>query len=148
MGLRTGRAGLLVITAALLVLPACSDDAKSGDPAPAAGQPTSTTSAQDEPTSTSVGDGGTRVAVTEREYSITLSRNDFTPGTYTFVVDNDGESGHDVAITGPGVEVVKRLPPGTQAEIVVNLQSGRYELWCSIDDHSARGMKQSVTVAG
>jgi hypothetical protein len=91
-------------------------------------------------------DGGTRIAVTEEEYSITLPRTNFTAGIYTFVVDNYGLAGHDLAIKGPGVDVVKRLPPGSQGEIVVTLQPGTYELWCSISDHGTRGMQQTVTV--
>jgi plastocyanin len=134
--MRTGRVGGTVIAAALLALTACSTSANPTGPA--AG----------EPTSASASDTGIPVEVGEHEYSITLPRKNFTPGTYTFVVDNTGRAGHDLTIKGPGVEVAKIMPAGSQAEVVVALRPGTYELWCSIDNHRDRGMRQTVTVAG
>jgi plastocyanin len=145
--MRAGCAGLSVLSAALLGLTACSNDANLASPAPTTGGPI-TTLATDEPTSAPPDDRGTRIAVSEDEYSITLPRTDFTPGTYIFVVDNYGPGGHDLTITGPGVDIAKRMPRGSQAEVVVTLQPGIYELWCSIGNHRARGMQHTVTVAG
>lgn len=135
--MRTGFAGLVIISAALLELTACSNTVDRGTPG---------TSVRDEPTAARPTDGGTRIEVSETEYSITLPRTDFPSGTYTLVVDNFGRAGHDLAIKGPGVDVVKRLPDGTQAEIIVTFQPGTYELWCSIEDHRARGMLRTVTI--
>jgi plastocyanin len=121
------------IAATLLVLPACSVDSTS--------TPGTTGSAPP-------GDTAERIEVAQHEYSITLPRYDFSAGTYTFTVDNLGQTGHDFAITGPGVDTIKRMPAGTEAEIIVTLQPGTYELWCSIDNHRTRGMRQTVIVQG
>jgi plastocyanin len=146
--LRTGFAGLVVTAAALLVFPACATTADPAGTSPTVGRQTPATSASDAPTSAPPTNGGTRIEVSQTEYSITLPRTDFTSGTYIFVVDNLGSGGHDLAIKGPGVDLVKRLPDGTQAEITVTFQPGTYELWCSIGDHRVRGMQRTVTIAG
>lgn len=143
--MRTGFVELATISAALLTLTACSNTVDPDAPAPVVGQPTETTSAQGEPVSAAPNDEGTRIEVIETEYSITLPRT-LAPGRYTFVVDNMGRAGHDLAIKGPGVDVVKRLPHGGRAEIITTLQPGTYELWCPMDDHRDRGMLQTVAV--
>ncbi len=146
--MRTGSAGMTVISLALLVLTACSNAANPAGLTPITGGLTSAASVTGEPTSAAPGDGGTRVEVSENEYSITVRRTDFTPGTYTFVVDNAGQTGHDLDIRGPGVETAKIMPVGSQADVIVTLQPGTYELWCSISNHRVRGMHRTVTVAG
>ena len=45
----------------------------------------------------------TTVRVTEKEYTLMLSRSSFRAGTYTFVAMNRGKLTHALAITGPGL---------------------------------------------
>src|SRR5438067_1346505 len=107
--MRTGFAGLAVISAAALVLTACSTSENPASPTNTGGTVptgTSTSTSIGEPTSTPPR-AGTRVEVSENEFTITLSRKDFTPGTYTFAVDNKGKASHDLSIKGPGVDTTK-----------------------------------------
>lgn len=92
---------------------------------------------------------GERVDVTETEFSIALSRTDFTPGTYTFAVRNDGRAPHDLAIKGPGVDDAKTptVLRGGRTELTVTLQPGTYELWCTVGGHRAEGMELDLTVS-
>lgn len=91
---------------------------------------------------------GTLVTVSEDEYSIALSQNTFTPGTYTFAVTNDGGTQHDLVINGPGVTNVETsvLAPNQTASLTVRLEPGRYELWSSISDDKLAGIDLWITV--
>jgi plastocyanin len=87
--------------------------------------------------------------VTETEYSISLPSATLTPGTYTFAVDNSGTASHDLVIKGPGVDSAKtsQLKRGDKGEVTVTLQPGKYDLWCSVGNHKARGMQTTITVS-
>lgn len=142
---------------ALLVVAACGGD---GGGAPQGGQPTSgpatgdttttTTSAPGGPTTTGTAapGAGTRIAVTETEFSIRLPSATLTPGPYTFAVDNTGAATHDLVIKGPGVDSARTnlLKKGDKGEIAVTLQPGSYELWCSVGNHRSRGMQTTISV--
>ena len=88
------------------------------------------------------------VTATERDFSITLSRTTFTPGTYTFTVHNLGRYAHNLTIEGPAVDKVASptTPGGGSASVTVTLQRGSYELWCSVDSHKDKGMDLTITV--
>jgi uncharacterized cupredoxin-like copper-binding protein len=92
--------------------------------------------------------GGTILAVTEREWSISTSAFTVAPGTYTVEVANHGKMSHNLNIKGPGVSNWRTatLPPGTTTRYAVNLQPGTYQLWCSIDHHRALGMEMDLDV--
>jgi plastocyanin len=91
---------------------------------------------------------GTKVTATEKEYSIALSSTTFAPGVYTFEVVNQGAMVHNLVIKGPGVDA-KASPdvqPGATGQVMVTVQQGSYELWCSIDNHKALGMDMTIQV--
>ena len=92
--------------------------------------------------------GGTTLAVTEKEYSISTSAVTVAPGTYTVEVANRGKMSHNLNIKGPGVSNWRTptLPPGSTTRFAVNLQPGTYQLWCSIDHHRALGMEMALDV--
>jgi hypothetical protein len=89
------------------------------------------------------------VTVTEREFSIGLSKRKLERGIVKLVVRNSGKYPHALAVKGPGV--AKRTPmlkPGKSAVLVVTLRSGSYTFWCPVASHAARGMKTTIAVAG
>lgn len=131
----------LALTAGIL-LSACSG---SGGDQPTATNPTSAGStAGTSSTSTDV----TTVTAVEKEYSITLSESKFSPGAYTFRVENQGSSTHDLTIKGPGVDgqASPTLQAGDSGEVSVTLQEGTYEVWCSIGGHRGLGMDETIQV--
>jgi uncharacterized cupredoxin-like copper-binding protein len=91
---------------------------------------------------------GTSVGVVEKEYTITLDKATFTPGTYTFKVSNQGSFSHNLTIEGPGVDQTTSptVGGGQSGTLTVALQKGSYELWCSIDSHKDKGMDTHITV--
>ena len=106
------------------------------------------TSGEESPAATAAAQG-TVVNVTEKEFSITLSQETFTPGVYTFVVKDDGEASHDFNIEGPGLAgaATSTISAGGSESLTVTLEAGTYELWCSIGGHRANGMDMTITVA-
>jgi uncharacterized cupredoxin-like copper-binding protein len=92
---------------------------------------------------------GTNVAVIEKEFAITLSQTTFTPGAYTFTIQNQGSFPHNLIIEGPGVDkkASTQMAGGESGSLTVDLQPGTYELWCSVDAHKAKGMALKITVA-
>ena len=91
-----------------------------------------------------------RVDVGETEYALALSQATLEPGTYTFVVTNDGTVEHALEIEGPGVDEAQTetLAPGESAELTVTLGQGAYELYCPVDGHADLGMKLALGVGG
>ncbi len=92
--------------------------------------------------------GGTKLTVTEKEYSISFAAVTIAPGTYTVEVANHGRMSHNLNIKGPGVDNWRTptLPPGTTSQATVTLQRGTYEVWCSIDHHRALGMDNRIHI--
>ena len=91
---------------------------------------------------------GTAVQVTEKDFSISLARTTFTPGTYTFEVTNDGPSSHNLTVKGPGINNTgtSTLDSGSKGNVTVTFQKGAYELYCSIPGHKERGMDLTIHV--
>jgi plastocyanin len=91
---------------------------------------------------------GTPVTATESDFAITLSSSTFSPGTYTFTVENTGNAPHSLAIAGPGLAETESetVQGGETTTMTVTLQSGEYELWCPIGNHRGMGMETTVTV--
>jgi uncharacterized cupredoxin-like copper-binding protein len=88
------------------------------------------------------------VDVTATEYAFTLSRKNFTPGTYTFQMDNAGSAPHAMTIKGPGVESAssETVQGGAQAHVTVTLQPGRHQMWCPVGNHRQLGMQLTFDV--
>jgi uncharacterized cupredoxin-like copper-binding protein len=91
---------------------------------------------------------GAGVTVTEKEFSIQLSSNTFTAGTYTFTVHNAGQFPHNLTVDGPGVDdkASPTVGGGGTGSVTVTLQKGSYELYCSVDGHKDKGMDLHVQV--
>jgi plastocyanin len=91
---------------------------------------------------------GTPVNVTLADFSIDVAGGtNLKPGTYTFNVTNNGPSGHNLTIEGPGVndQATPTFTSGTQS-LTVTLKNGSYELFCSVPGHKEAGMDVNVTV--
>jgi len=91
----------------------------------------------------------TIVNVIEKEFTIELSETTFAPGTYTFSLANEGNTSHNLIVTGPGVEdaASETISGGDTSEVTVTLEAGTYELWCGVGNHKAQGMTVMITVA-
>lgn len=92
---------------------------------------------------------GKTIAVTEKDFSITLAGGDHIakPGRYTFAVTNKGPSSHNLTIDGPGVSnaATPIIGPGTTS-VTVTLKAGKYDFFCSVPGHKELGMNANVTV--
>jgi uncharacterized cupredoxin-like copper-binding protein len=140
--MRVGRhitgAGLALAAVAALLLCGCGggDSNSSGSSSPTE-------------TSSSGASEGTPVTAVEKEFSITLSPSTFSPGTYTFNIENQGSFAHNLTINGPGVdlEASPTINGGETAQLTVTLQKGSYELWCSVDGHKENGMDINIDVS-
>lgn len=90
---------------------------------------------------------GTVIDVDEKDFTIELSTMELTPGTYTFVTTNNGQTTHALEIEGQGVEEeTEDIAPGDTAELTVTLVAGEYELYCPVGNHKDMGMKLDITV--
>jgi uncharacterized cupredoxin-like copper-binding protein len=91
---------------------------------------------------------GTHVKVTEVEYKIQLTKTTFSPGTYTFDIDNAGKVVHNLNVQGGGAtEATQDINPGKTAALTVELKRGSYDLFCSIPGHRQLGMNLKITVS-
>lgn len=72
------------------------------------------------------------------------------PGTYTFVVANEGEAPHALAIEGPGVdEETATVEAGETAELTVEIaEAGEYRIVCPVDGHEEQGMTGTLVAEG
>lgn len=98
--------------------------------------------------SDSGGGAGTPVDVTLADFSIDIAGGTtLDAGTYTFNVTNNGPSGHNLTIEGPGVDnqATPTFTSGTQ-QLTVTLTEGSYEFFCSVPGHKEAGMDVDVTV--
>jgi plastocyanin len=90
------------------------------------------------------------VQVTEKEFSLTLSRLKVHHGAAIVQVLNFGMDNHDLVIqsNAKGSKPIRFAPlsPGAHASRTITLAPGRYTLWCSIADHRKLGMVAPLTV--
>jgi uncharacterized cupredoxin-like copper-binding protein len=91
----------------------------------------------------------TTVLVTEKEYSIVLSKKSFKAGKYLLKVTNQGRMAHDLVVSGPGVtrKATASLAAGKTGNLSVTLKHGTYELWCAMPGHKALGMDIKIKVS-
>lgn len=95
----------------------------------------------------------TAVGVGVREYRIALYRSRVLPGRVRLNIDNLGEDGHDLQVSGPGATSTIRgaspeLVAGERHTLTVTLRRrGLYRLVCTIGDHAGRGMVARLRVA-
>lgn len=98
----------------------------------------------------SVAHAPTRVQVSSTEFELALSRAKVKQGRAIVQLVNLGEDPHDLALRriAKGARTYKTqvVLPEEDASISFRLYPGRYQLWCTIADHRARGMRATLTV--
>lgn len=91
-----------------------------------------------------VADPPSRLLVTAREYSLTLSRPKLPAGAAIVQLYNFGEDEHDLNLQRVGssrVFEVGDIEPGATGSVQLRLRrSSSYRLWCAIDPHASLGM--------
>jgi len=89
-----------------------------------------------------------RLLVTGREYSLTLSRAKLRAGDAIVQLHNFGEDPHDLDLQRVGsdrVFEVGEVAPGETGTLELRLRRrSTYRLWCSIDPHAALGMEATL----
>jgi uncharacterized cupredoxin-like copper-binding protein len=113
----------------------------------------------------STGAGGQHIAVSEKEFAITLASKP-TGGLTTFDVKNDGAVAHEFVIVKTDLaqdklpqasgEVdedqldalgeVEDVAPGTTKSFTVDLAAGHYVVFCNVPGHYPAGMHQEVSI--
>jgi len=138
------------VTALVVSLAACGEDRK-GSVQESGGSTATTGTPGTETTSTPGGAAVATVKVKETEYELDPQNPKVTKAeVVSFRVENAGKITHALEVEGPGHEVeTEAIPPGKSATLKADLSKpGAYEWYCPIDDHKARGMKGTITVAG
>jgi uncharacterized cupredoxin-like copper-binding protein len=142
--------GLVILAVALAALTACGGG--DGGEATATGQasPSTETSPAEPPASSSAESptDAQTVTATEGEMYIELSQEEFTAGSITFEVTNEGSATHDFVVERDGDEVAatETITPGSSTTLTVDLEPGEYVVYCSVGNHRALGMEVPVTV--
>ncbi|MBA3748620.1 MAG: cupredoxin domain-containing protein [Solirubrobacterales bacterium] len=117
---------LVVILGALsaLALSACSDDEVLDD------------------------DASQQVDLALSEFDIAPSRVAVTAGEIEFVIKNDGDRVHELAVkTASDVKRSGEIKPGESATMTVDLPRGTYTMYDPQADYRSRGMTGSVVVS-
>ncbi len=89
------------------------------------------------------------VEAIETEFKIDLPGGDtIESGDVVFDVVNAGEVPHDLAVRGNGIEEAKSplFDGGEKGKLNVNLESGKYTLYCTVPGHEQSGMKLDLKV--
>jgi len=85
-----------------------------------------------------------RLLVTAREYSLTLSRAKLRAGPAIVQLYNFGEDPHDLNLRRIGTDRVREIgdvEPGDTGTLKLKLRrKSRYRLWCAIPTHASLGM--------
>jgi plastocyanin len=91
-----------------------------------------------------------RLLVTGREYSLTLSRARIDPGDAIVQFQNSGEDDHNLRakrVGGTRVFGTAKTEPGQLSQFEPRLRRrSTYVLWCSVADHRALGMDAHLRV--
>jgi plastocyanin len=88
------------------------------------------------------------IRISETEFRLTPSTIHLNKaGVYTFEVTNKGTVTHALEVESEGAESeTPNIPPGETKTLTIRLTAGtRYELYCPIDGHEAKGMKGLLT---
>lgn len=90
-----------------------------------------------------------KVDVSLVDFKIKLPSATLSPGRYEFDVSNDGQSPHNLTITGPNVEkaATPTFGSGKSDTLEVTLASGTYDFYCSVPGHKQLGMDVKVEVS-
>jgi plastocyanin len=146
------RAGIATLALAVAALTACGDgDATaSGDATSPPSESATTESSASASASSASGAPAEAEAITatEADFSISLDEDSLAPGTYEIQVVNQGNASHDLFVEQDGNDIAGTgtIAPGSSETFTVDLQPGEYVFYCSIGNHRAMGMEQTVTV--
>jgi plastocyanin len=93
------------------------------------------------------------IQISEKEFSLNPSTITVPkPGTYEFAVTNDGQTTHALVIeqSGGGSEAkTGDIDPGSHKTVKFTFSAGgKYEMYCPIDGHKAKGMEGTIAVGG
>jgi plastocyanin len=95
-------------------------------------------------------DPSQRIQVVAREYSLVLSQSQLKSGRAVIELANFGQDPHNLVLRRVGrqgsLADTGVVLAGNRAELTVRLKAGIYELYCSLDDHQARGMDTLLLV--
>jgi plastocyanin len=69
-----------------------------------------------------------------------------TAGDITIDFTNDSPLQHDVVVEGNGVNEASDKITGSKTTLSLNLKSGTYTFFCSVDGHRAAGMEGTLVV--
>lgn len=146
-GMRRNLVAALGVVAAGAALTACGGGGSSGTAA-ASSSVAATPSAGAGASAAQNGSTGQPVQVSATEFRLSLATTHFAPGTYTFVMTDDGHATHAIAISGPGADNASSATsgPGGTASLTVTLHDGSYVLYCPVGNHRALGMQTDLTV--
>ena len=103
-------------------------------------------------TGTGTGGGATtpaRLLVTEKEYTLQLSRPSVAAGQVIVDQYNHGEDPHDLRFfktSDATLYSFDELGPGLTARKTLSLSAGTWQLYCSLLDHQSQGMQAYLTV--
>jgi hypothetical protein len=90
------------------------------------------------------------VSVGAKEFSLTLSRPLVGKGSVRVELRNNGEDPHNLVVSPEGTHTplasFSTVDPGTYERQSVTLDPGRYQLWCSLEGHEAKGMSVTLRV--
>jgi uncharacterized cupredoxin-like copper-binding protein len=91
------------------------------------------------------------VSVAAKEFSLTLSRPLVGAGSVRIELRNSGEDPHNLVVspddgTHTPLASYSTLDPGLYERRSVTLVPGRYQLWCSLEGHEAKGMSVTLRV--
>jgi uncharacterized cupredoxin-like copper-binding protein len=100
------------------------------------------------PAITNPGEPEDTVRVVGTEFELELEQTEFAAGTYDLEFRNDGDTPHNLVVSGPEVEnaATPVIGPGEEATLRVALVEGEYEFYCSVPGHKDAGMEATVTV--
>jgi len=90
------------------------------------------------------------VSVGAKEFSLTLSRPLVGKGGVRIELRNTGEDPHNLVVSPEGTHTplasFSTIEAGTYERRSVTLDPGRYQLWCSLEGHEAKGMSVTLRV--
>jgi uncharacterized cupredoxin-like copper-binding protein len=81
------------------------------------------------------------------EYEIRMP-DSLAAGPQRFRLINSGKQTHNFVIEGAGIsqKVASDLTRGDTTELMVNLPSGTYTVYCPVDGHRGKGMQRTIVV--
>lgn len=164
---KIGRLGVTALVTGVLSvsLAACGNEAPAPAVGPTAtvpsvtgGQSNSDTAPSDQQPTTDTnpvsGGGpkkdGQQVGIILQEWAIVPANLGIPAGKVTFVVKNEGEALHNLAILDASGKEVGKTPNFKKGEgpenLALDLQPGTYKMICTIPTHAEKGMVGTLTV--